>query len=198
MIIRSQLTTVAIAVVMCFAQSAGAAGYKCVFGNGVVSYQNEPCGKAPAPSSAQYDRNGVAINSSNGAVVSANPSLPQTPRQNTVGQKEAAARDRKFNSFNAVVLDRMYAENELAVDEILKGKPVRVAGTVKSVSKDMFGNLLINFEVDNQFMNATMNMERSEAGKMAAIRAGQSVTVQCVSMRRIVGSPYGKGCTIIE
>lgn len=41
--------------------AGGIAPYKCVWGNGSFSYQDEPCGKGPAPSSRYYDAQGNFI-----------------------------------------------------------------------------------------------------------------------------------------
>lgn len=97
----------------------------------------------------------------------------------------------------AAQLFAAYDDNEVATDEGFKGKIVQVSGTVQSIDKDAFDNIVINFKTSNQFMPAHMKMDDSEKAAAIAMKKGVKASVQCQKMARMVGSPYGSGCRFV-
>ena len=98
---------------------------------------------------------------------------------------------------NAGQLFSAYEDNEVATDEGFKGKLVQVSGTVQSIDKDAFDNIIINFKTSNQFMPAHMKMDDNEKAAAIAMKKGVKATVLCEKMSRIVGTPYGSGCRFV-
>ncbi|MRS20747.1 hypothetical protein GJV08_16400 [Enterobacteriaceae bacterium RIT692] len=87
-----------------------------------------------------------------------------------------------------------YDENEVAVDEQLKGKLVAVTGIVQSIDKDFTDSIVISLKTDNQFMPARMDMKDSEKATAMGLKKGKQVVIICERMSRVVGSPSGRKC----
>lgn len=88
-----------------------------------------------------------------------------------------------------------YDENEVAVDERLKGKIVAVTGIVQSIDKDFTDSIIISLKTDNQFMPARMDMKDSQKAKAMSLKKGKQVVIVCEKMSRLMGAPSGRNCT---
>lgn len=91
---------------------------------------------------------------------------------------------------------KAYQANEVAADNLYKGKRLRVKGSVASIDKNAFGGVFVSLATPNEFMNIHANLERSEIAKAAALQKGQRISVSCVGGTMIVGSPMLDDCTI--
>lgn len=87
-----------------------------------------------------------------------------------------------------------YDENEVAVDEQLKGKLVAVTGIVQSIDKDFTDSIIISLKTDNQFMPARMDMKDSQKAAAIALKKGKQVVIVCAKMSRLIGAPSGRNC----
>ncbi len=116
------------------------------------------------------------------------------PDENVASVAEAPAKPAEVVKVTAVELFNAYEANEVATDERLKGKQVEVTGTVQSIDKDAFDNIVIRLRTPNEFMSAALEVVESEKGKAIALNKGAKVTIRCDRMMRIVGSPAGSDC----
>ncbi|MLP05891.1 hypothetical protein DQD89_07360 [Salmonella enterica subsp. enterica] len=91
-------------------------------------------------------------------------------------------------------LQQAYDENEVAADELMKGKIIAVSGTVQSIDKNFMDSVVIQLKTKNEFMPASMTMERSEKEAAMKLRKGQKVVIRCENMNKIMGSPAGSDC----
>lgn len=107
----------------------------------------------------------------------------ESPPQKTVYQTTAR---KLFND---------YDENEVAVDEQLKGKIVAVTGIVQSIDKDFTDSIIISLKTDNQFMPARMDMKDSQKATAMSLKKGKQVVIVCEKMSRLMGAPSGRNCT---
>jgi tRNA_anti-like len=115
---------------------------------------------------------------------SSSPSAPTPPRE--------------IVRYTANELYDAYASNEVATDIALKGKIVEVSGTVKSIDKSIFDSMYVSLVTRNQFESASMRPDSSEESKVAALRKGQFIVLRCTNMGRTLGSPSGRGCSIVS
>ncbi|PIF21779.1 OB-fold protein [Candidatus Pantoea floridensis] len=88
-----------------------------------------------------------------------------------------------------------YEENEVAVDEQLKGKIVAMTGVVQSIDKDFTDSIIISLKTDNEFMPARLEMKDSQKAAAIALKKGKQVVIVCEKMSRIIGAPSGRNCT---
>lgn len=86
--------------------------------------------------------------------------------------------------------------NEVAADNIFKGRDLIVSGTLSSIDKDFTGDVILQLESPNTFMGTRAHLEESEASKAASIRKGSKVALLCTGGGKIVGSPVLRDCTI--
>ncbi|MEN4818042.1 OB-fold protein [Pantoea agglomerans] len=117
--------------------------------------------------------------SSANASENAEESPPQKPIYQTTARK-------LFND---------YEENEVAVDEQLKGKVVAVTGIVQSIDKDFTDSIIISLKTDNEFMPARLKMKDSQKAAAIALKKGKQVVIVCENMSRIIGAPSGRNCS---
>ncbi|MBD8157095.1 hypothetical protein IFU23_03100 [Pantoea agglomerans] len=88
-----------------------------------------------------------------------------------------------------------YEENEVAVDEQLKGKVVAMTGIVQSIDKDFTDSIIISLKTDNEFMPARLKMKDSQKAAAIALKKGKQVVIVCENMSRIIGAPSGRNCS---
>jgi len=117
--------------------------------------------------------------SSANASENAEESPPQKPIYQTTARK-------LFND---------YEENEVAVDEQLKGKVVAMTGIVQSIDKDFTDSIIISLKTDNEFMPARLKMKDSQKAAAIALKKGKQVVIVCENMSRIIGAPSGRNCS---
>lgn len=89
-----------------------------------------------------------------------------------------------------------YDANEVAADQKYKGKVLAVAGTVQSVDKDAFNNIVIDLKSANQFMPIRAYLEKKYEADAASLSKGQSITFVCTGGGKIVGSPVLRDCQL--
>ncbi|MEB5708339.1 OB-fold protein [Pantoea anthophila] len=115
--------------------------------------------------------------------VSQNPPAKTSPPQKPIYQTTAR---KLFND---------YEENEVAVDEQLKGKLVAMTGIVQSIDKDFTDSIIISLKTDNEFMPARLEMKDSQKSAAIALKKGKQVVIVCEKMSRIIGAPSGRNCS---
>ena len=91
-----------------------------------------------------------------------------------------------------------YNQNEVAMDEMMKGKTVQVSGTIQSIDKGLGDDMVISLKTSNQFMPSRMMLKDSEKAKAAAAKKGSKVVMQCEKMSRLIGSPNGNNCEFVQ
>ena len=95
------------------------------------------------------------------------------------------------------VLADEYDSNEIATDRKLKGKIIEVDGTVDSITKDAFGFFRVGLATRNQFLSASMKMDKKQETTLAHLEKGRRVTIRCEKMQRWGGTPYGDNCILM-
>lgn len=89
-----------------------------------------------------------------------------------------------------------YQANEVAADNIYKGKRLAVRGTVQSINKDITDDIYLVLATPNEFMGIHANVNSEEASKAAALSKGTHLTVVCQGQGMILGSPMLGDCSI--
>ncbi|AWH89696.1 OB-fold protein [Limnobaculum parvum] len=118
-------------------------------------------------------------------------STPSTESPKPVAQAEVKP---EIYKTTAKALFNDYEENEVAVDEKMKGKLIEVKGVVQAIDKDFLDNIIINLRTSNEFMPARMTMDSSSKSVALNLKKGQTVVITCEKMSRLVGSPSGRDC----
>jgi uncharacterized protein len=95
-------------------------------------------------------------------------------------------------------LYQQYSANEVATDQAIAGRVVQVTAPVKSIDKDLFDSAVLHFATANEFTDMGAKLDDSQKPRAATLSQGQIVTVQCKTMRRMVGSPMGSDCAFID
>lgn len=88
-----------------------------------------------------------------------------------------------------------YKANEVAADDVYKGKSLLVSGVVHSIDKGAFGGLVVRLSSQNPFMSTMVRLEATEKDSAAALRKGDKVKVLCTGGGLTVGTPVLRGCT---
>jgi hypothetical protein len=95
------------------------------------------------------------------------------------------------------VLADEYDSNEIATDLKLKGNIIEVSGTVNTITKDAFGYLRVGLVTRNQFLSASMKMDKKQEATLGNLQKGQPVIIRCEKMQRWGGAPYGDNCILM-
>lgn len=87
-----------------------------------------------------------------------------------------------------------YDENEIAADQLYKGKWLLVTGTVESISSDMADEPAIQLLGDGYFTN--VHVEGLPVSVAMTLSKGQSISVLCLGAGEVLGSPMLDKCEI--
>lgn len=89
-----------------------------------------------------------------------------------------------------------YQTNELAAQKRFDGKIIQTTGNIHAISLDFTKRVVIRFEMmPYNYLNAELRKDQEAAAEKLA--RGYIITVRCETMRFILGSPYGSGCSIV-
>jgi hypothetical protein len=97
---------------------------------------------------------------------------------------------------NAPYLYAAYKDNEIAADQIYKGKILEVSGTVGRIRKDFADNAILELMTQNQFESVDAYLKADSVSFAATLSPGNSVTVLCRGAGLMIGSPMLKDCSI--
>jgi hypothetical protein len=98
----------------------------------------------------------------------------------------------------SVRLWRDYAANEVAADNLYKGKSVRVTGRVLSVGKDMRDAAVLNLVSGNPVFLTMATLEVAQTQRAATLVKGSRVTVQCIGKGLVMKMPQLEDCSLLE
>lgn len=87
-----------------------------------------------------------------------------------------------------------YEANEVAADRAFKGKEIDIVGTVQSIDKDAFDNIVVQLQTSNQFMPVSAVLQDRYESEAASMRKADIVGFICVGAGRSVGRPVLKDC----
>ncbi|HKX79601.1 MAG TPA: hypothetical protein VJM34_13870 [Novosphingobium sp.] len=93
----------------------------------------------------------------------------------------------------AGTLHKAYAANEIAADQLYKGKPLKVSGTIADITSDVSDEPVLSLRVsDFESVHAT-GLTKDVAATLAK---GQSITVSCVGAGEVIGTPLLNDCEL--
>lgn len=96
----------------------------------------------------------------------------------------------------AVDLFKGYTANEVKMDDLIAGRPLRVLGRVQSIEKDILDDVVVSLATGNQFLGARLSLIKGERAAAANLVRGQQVAVVCERMKFFGGMPMGSACRI--
>ncbi|WP_446901283.1 OB-fold protein [Burkholderia sp. YIM B11467] len=97
-------------------------------------------------------------------------------------------------SVTASALFTAYDKNEVAADQKYKGKALSVGGTVQSIDKDAFDNIVVKLKTSNEFMPVHAYLSKEHEALAASLEKGRKVTWVCEGAGRLIGSPILRDC----
>jgi hypothetical protein len=119
------------------------------------------------------------------------------------GQDEPAAASRVMAiddapplQVNAETLFSAYKRNEIAADELYKGRILEVEGRVSQIRKDFTGAAILELVTENRFETVDAHLKEDSVSFAGTLSPGFYVTVLCRGNGMIVGSPMLKDCSI--
>jgi len=98
----------------------------------------------------------------------------------------------------SIRLWRDYAANEVAADNVYKGKSVRVVGRVLSIGKDGHGAAVLSLISGNPVFQTMATLEAAQTQRAATLVKGTRVMVQCVGNGTMMKMPQLEGCSLLE
>jgi hypothetical protein len=129
-------------------------------------------------------------------VVSPKKEVANTAEANS--PPEATPHKIEYVTVRASELFSDYEENEVAADQQYKGKNVDVVGTIQSIDKDAFNNIVVKLQTSNQFMPVHVTLQDKFESEAAQMKKGKAAYFRCVGAGRIIGSPMLKECQPVE
>jgi len=130
-------------------------------------------GVAMVGSSASKLKTPVQANSSNVSSGSASSSVGSQESHD-----ESRASAGSLPTVGAPALNSKYKANEVAADEIYKGKTYIIVGRVSEISKDAFGNIWVGLDTGELLTDVHCSIPDSEKSVAMSLSKGQVVVVR--------------------
>jgi hypothetical protein len=111
----------------------------------------------------------------------------------------AAARedDEPPIDLTARTLFSAYDANEVAADNLYKGRHLRVLGTVASIDKNITDDVIVRLVGGSRWQTVDAFVEASQVSAAAALKKGKQIWVGCYGDGMIIHSPRLKACRIL-
>ncbi len=97
----------------------------------------------------------------------------------------------------SIRLWRDYAANEVAADNLYKGKSLRVTGRVLSIGKDAREAAVLHLVSGNMIFQTMATLEMAQTQRAATLVKGTQVTVQCVGKGTMMSMPQLEDCSLL-
>ena len=110
--------------------------------------------------------------------------------------QQAPAEEPVAISVTAPKLWSDYHANEVAADNVYKGKQLLVQGVVDSINKDFTDSIYVALSTFNEFESVHADLNSDYQSDAASLHKGQLITVRCEGGGMVVGSPILRGCSI--
>ena len=91
---------------------------------------------------------------------------------------------------------KTYQAGAKAGDQRFKGVKVEVAGVVGEVDQDINGVPFMTFALDNEVL-PVFNFKKAQAQAVAALKAGDKVTLACTGAGELARTPAFNDCEIV-
>jgi TonB family protein len=89
-----------------------------------------------------------------------------------------------------------YQANEVAADNVYKGRELIVEGQVASINKDVVDDAYVLLSTYNEFESVHAELNSQYEPQAASLQIGQIITVRCEGGGMILASPFLKDCSI--
>jgi hypothetical protein len=110
--------------------------------------------------------------------------------------EQKASDDEKPISVSAKEYDKKYQDNEVAADNLYKGKKIEITGKIESISKDIADDVYISLAGAGDDVSMGIQCHLSDPAKAADLKKGQSVTIVGTGDGMVVTIPQLKDCSI--
>lgn len=115
---------------------------------------------------------------------------PDTPSESASKEVEAAT------PVNAVKLWSDYQANEVAADNLYKGRRLAVSGIVTAIKKDFADNVYVTFQSPNEFEQVHVSLKPEFQNMASQLQIGEPLVATCTGGTMIIGSPTLDDCSI--
>jgi tRNA_anti-like/Gram-negative bacterial TonB protein C-terminal len=88
-----------------------------------------------------------------------------------------------------------YHRNEVAADNVYKGRLLAVEGTVVSINKDFLDKAYVELAALNEFENVQAHLDDGNQSSAAALQRGETVSLLCTGGGMVIGSPMLEKCS---
>lgn len=89
-----------------------------------------------------------------------------------------------------------YQANEIAADEVYKGKEFEITGTVTGIDK-ILGNMLVKLATSNRFLSLSLEFGEEYKSDLASLKKGISIRAKCEIRGKTIGV-RAENCQLIK
>jgi hypothetical protein len=90
---------------------------------------------------------------------------------------------------------KKYQENEVAADNLYKGRKILITGQIESINKDVTDDVYVSLSGEGE-ISFDVQCHLSEPGKAAELKKGQKITILGTGEGMVIGFPQLKDCSI--
>jgi tRNA_anti-like len=139
---------------------------------------------------------GLAVIANAGKSNSGGTSAVAAPSSEATTTEPSAAPEPAPVEVSAADLFHEYDRNEVAADDLYKGKHLLVTGRVASITKDFLDNIVVEISTGQMFADIHATVRDSQKSVAARLSKRQQISVLCRGKGKILMSPVLDECLI--
>ncbi|MFC7419365.1 hypothetical protein ACFQNF_05680 [Iodobacter arcticus] len=97
----------------------------------------------------------------------------------------------------AKTLGKAYEDNEAAADQQYKDKVLEVSGSIKSITKGPFDEVVVELKSGNDFLGVQAKLNKTDEAKAGQLKKGQAIKLHCTGAGEVTSIPMLDECTIL-
>jgi hypothetical protein len=101
-------------------------------------------------------------------------------------------------SVGSIRLFQDYDANEVAADNLYKGRPVRVTGRVIAVEKNLMGAAVLGLVSGHTMFRTMATLTPTDTPRAATLAKGDTVLVQCTGAGSMLRMPLLDDCSLLR
>lgn len=88
-----------------------------------------------------------------------------------------------------------YNENEVAADNVFRGRAIEISGTIESIDKDAFDNVIVHL-AGGAYQSVYARLQKTERLAAAKLSPGDGQTMICRGEGKVMGAPVLVECAL--
>ena len=140
----------------------------------------------------------IAIGSSGPSTSKSEPTVSSGDSKKVEVKQPVVKQEEPAMKVTAKEVAAKYKENEVAGDQMYKGKKLEISGNIYSIDSSYDDSVIVRLNGSEMFYSVDCHLDDSEKSKAAQLKKGSDIVLLCTSDGEVAGSPSMIDCTVSD